>query len=103
MSTNCSESLFLIHVSLFTIENGYLAIYGIVSYHSWFPLSLRWMVGPYVSCCTLAEWRKKRREGIETNRSFWMATSGPHVLVQPRGKPADREKLHAVALDKLLL
>lgn len=77
MSTNCSESSFLIHISLFTIENGYLAIYGIVSNHSCFFLaSDGWL--PHMSHA-VHKYDGKKREGIEVNRPFWMATSGPHV------------------------
>lgn len=57
MSTDWWESLFLIHISLFTVGSSSLAIYGILSDHSWFLLSLSWRVGPYGSCCTSVGWK----------------------------------------------
>lgn len=57
MSTDWWESLFLIHISLFTVGSSSLAVYGILSNHSWFLLSLSWRVGPCGSCCTSVGWK----------------------------------------------
>lgn len=46
--------------------------------------------------------KKPKRECTEVSRTFGMGTSGPHVEAQPGEMAADREKLHAVVLDKLL-
>lgn len=105
MSTDWWESLFLIHISLFTVGSSSLAIYGILSDHSWFQLSLSWRVGPYGSCCTSVGWKLKKnpKESVQKRAELlgW-AHLVPTWKPSPGGKAAEREKLRAVVLDRLL-
>lgn len=105
MSTDWWESLFLIHISLFTVGSSSLAIYGCSEQSLLVPAQPQlegWLLLYFSGVGRKKKATKNpKREHIEVSRTFGMGTSGPHVEAQPGGKAADREKLCAGALDKL--